>query len=168
MLVQEEKPVYYFPVHFMPQKVTPIEVIALTEAVERAGTIELSELAHLFSRQSSPQFLSILKAVQELGLVQRDGGLVHITDLGLGFARASEGKEGIIRSALGRIEPFKSALELLSKKKRVTAQEVADVLSKKNSIQSQNNEDFVRTSLIEWGIASSLLTYNGKVFELSK
>ncbi len=163
----EGVPVYYFPVHMMPQRVTPIEVIGLTEAVERAGTIELSDLARSFQRQSSPHFLSVLKAAQELGLIQREEALVHVTDLGLGFARASNGKEAIIRAGLARIEPFKSALELLSKKKAVSAQDVGEALLKKNLIlPSPMSKDFVLASLIEWGIASGLLAYNGRAFSL--
>jgi hypothetical protein len=31
---------------------------------------------------------------------------------------------------------------------------------------SEMNEDFVRTALIEWGIFSALLSYDGKAFAL--
>lgn len=164
----EAVPVFYFPVHVMPQRVSPIEVIGLVEAVERAGSIELSDLVRAFPRKSSPRFLSILKAAQELGLIQREEALVRVTDLGLGFARASDGKEGIIRAALARIEPFKTALALLStKKKLISAQEVTEALQKKKLLlPSPIDEDFVRTTLIEWGISSGLLTYDGKAFGL--
>jgi hypothetical protein len=88
-----EEPAYYFPVPIMPQRVSPIEVIALAETVERSGSIELSDLDRHFSRHSSAHLLSVLKAGTELGLIQRDGSIVNVTDLGIGFARASDGKE---------------------------------------------------------------------------
>ncbi len=173
MLVSQESKqdfVYYFPVHVMPSRVTLVEVTGLVEAVESAGNaIELSDLARLFPRQSSPHLLSILKASQELGLIWREGGLVSITDLGLGFVRATDGKVRIIRAVLARIEPFKTTLELLSKKKTVSSHEVSEALIRKKNIilsPSQISEDFVRTTLIEWGISSCLLSYNGK-FSLS-
>ena len=162
------EPIYYFPFSIIPQRVIPIEVIALTETVEQVGSIVLSDLARYFSRHSSPHLLSVLKTAQELGLLERRGGIVSITDLGIGFVRASDGKEGIIRAGLGRIEPFKTALELLSKKKAVTIQEVTSSLMKKKVIfgPSQVSEDLVRTTLIEWGISSALLSYDGKAFEI--
>ena len=89
---------------------------------------------------------------------------------GIGFARASDGKEGIIRAGLGRVEPFKTALDLLSKKRVVTTQEVASSLMKRKVIfgPTEMNEDFVRTTLIEWGISSALLSYDGKAFALMR
>ena len=154
----------------MPQRVSPIEVIALAETVEQSGSIELSDLARHFSRHSSAHLLSVLKAGTELGLIQRDGSIVNVTDLGIGFARASDGKEGIIRAGLGRVEPFKTALDLLSKKRVVTTQEVAASLMKGKVIfgPTEMNEDFVRTTLIEWGISSALLSYDGKAFALMR
>jgi hypothetical protein len=153
----------------MPHRVSLIEVIALTENVERNGSIELSDLARYFSRYSSPHLLSILSAAQLLGLVQRDGGLVNITDLGVGFARASAGKEGIIRATLVKIEPFKTTLELLSRRRAARAKEVATELVKKGGTisSSQTVEDSVRTALIEWGISSGLFSYDGSKFRLA-
>jgi hypothetical protein len=129
--------------------------------------IELSDLARVFARKSAARFLAILKAAQELGLIQRDQAFVRVTDLGLGFARASDGKRGIIRASLARIEPVKTALELLSEKKGISPRDVTEALQKKNLIlPSPMSQDFVRTTLIEWGISSGLLAYDGKLFGL--
>jgi hypothetical protein len=81
---EERELVYHFPAHVMPQVVTLIEVIALTEAMERIGSIELPDLGRLFSRLSSPYLISILKAAPLLALIRRDGGFVSLTDLGNG------------------------------------------------------------------------------------
>ncbi len=166
---EERKLTYHFPISVMPEGVTLIEVIALAEAVQQKGSFELSDLARLFSRFSSPHLLSILRATQLLGLIQRDGGVISPTDLGIGFSKASDGKEAIMRAGLRRIEPFKTALELLSKKKTVTAQEVTETLLKKNDIIRANqmtNEESVRTILVEWGMSLDLFAYNAKTFSL--
>lgn len=162
---------YLFPTQMMPSRATPIEVISLAEAVERlGGTIELSDLAKLFARYSTPHSLSVLKAAQELGLIKRDGDVLSLTDLGLGFARAADGKESIIRAGLARIEPFKTTLELLASKKSVSPREIGDALCKKNTFlqRFQTSEDFIRTILIQWGMASKLLSYDGSLFRISR
>lgn len=169
--VQDAQTKYLFPSHMMPSRATPIEVISLVEAVEHlGGTIKLSDLARLFSRYSTPHSLSVVKAAQKLGLIKRDGDLLSLTDLGLGFARAVDGKESIIRAGLARIEPFKTALELLASKKSVSPREIGGALCKKNTLlqRLQSSEDFIRATLIEWGVASKLLSYDGRLFRISR
>ena len=154
------------PVHaiLMPTKATPFQVIGLTEALEgMEQPVEVSRLVHRF-RGQTPDFLSVLRAAQELGLVEREKEHVALTNLGLGFLRASDGKIRIIRVGLSRIDPFKTALELLARKKYVSAHDVSTALSNKNNFSSSSLEkdDDVATLLIEWGISAELFKYEGK------
>ncbi len=149
----------------MPAKATPIKVIGLAEVLEGMELpIEVSSLAHRFHQQT-PSLLSTLGTAEGLGLVKKEGKYVILTDLGLGFLKASDGKISIIRAELRKIEPFKTALELLLKKSSVSAWEVAESLHHKNMFWQQSpekDEAIVKLLLIEWGIAAELLSYNGK------
>ena len=159
-VIQEK--MYYFPVHLLPFSATPIEVIGLTEALE-AGM----EISYLDRHFSSIDILSTIKAAEELGLARKEGSFVSLTDLGIGFTKASDGKAGIIRMGLVRVEPFKTMLEILKKRKSITPHELSQELEKKSALLSVS-EDSLRTLLIEWGISSSLLDYDGKAFRLAR
>jgi hypothetical protein len=160
----EQASVVSWPVFVMPSGATPILVIALVETVERMGPrVEFSSLAGRFRLEGSSALVAAAKVAQELGLVRIERTEVVLTSLGSGFVRASEGKIGIIRAGLSRMEPFRTALELLlSKKRSVSASEVAQRLG------AMKEED-VRSLLIEWAISSGLLRYSGKTrqFELA-
>jgi hypothetical protein len=148
-----------WPVFVMPRDATPILVIALVEAMERLGQgVEFSLLANRFRSAGSSALISGLKIAQELGLLRIDGTEVLITSLGSEFAKASEAKVRIIRSGLSRMEPFRTALHLLSRSKSVSALEVAESLG-------VMKERDVLSLLIEWAISSGLLRYNGKTRE---
>jgi hypothetical protein len=148
----------------MPRDASPIEVIGLVELVERLGQqVKISELVHRFQRQNRSS-LSALEAACGLDLMNRNEKFVYITDLGLGFLRASDGKMGIIRAELCKIEPFKSALYLLTKKSSVSVHEVTKSLGERKLWEqsSEENDSVAKLLLIEWGITSDLLSYNGK------
>ena len=147
---------------FMPAKATPIELIALAEALEDSP----SDAAHLVKRfwGQSEDLLSVLKAAQQLGFVIRERESILLTDLGLGFVRASDGKIRIIRAGLCRIQPFKATLELLSRKKSASADEVHDSLYSRDHAWRPFDltKESLQTMLIEWGVSSGLLSYDGK------
>jgi hypothetical protein len=144
------------PVFVMPEDATPILVITLVEAVEKLGPrIEISLLASRFRSVKSSALISGLKVAQELGLIKIESTEAEITGLGSTFMKASDGKIGIIRSGLSRMEPFRTALQLLSRSKSVSAVEVVESLG-------VMKERVVLSLLIEWGISSRLLRYNGR------
>ncbi|HZW56912.1 MAG TPA: AAA-associated domain-containing protein [Nitrososphaerales archaeon] len=149
----------------MPAEATPILVIALIEAIESMGSrVKFSSLLKRFRPENSANFLSALKVAEELGLVKIGRTEAILTDLGAGFVRASDGKARIIRAGLAKIEPFRTSLELLSVKRSVSAREIAGHLS-----MAGINSDTIQSILIEWGISSGLLRYNGasRNFELA-
>ena len=148
---------------FMPAKATPIELIALAEALEDSP----SDAAHLVRRfwGQSEDLPSVLKAARQLGFVRRERESILLTDLGRGFVRASDGKIRIIRAGLCRLQPFRATLELLSSKKSVSADDVHELLcNKDHSWRYPPNltKESLQTMLIEWGVSSGLLSYDGK------
>lgn len=101
-----------------------------------------------------------------LGLLERTNEYISLTDLGIGFLLASEGKMRIIRSRLSGIEPFKTVLELLSKRKYIFVGEIIESLRAKyptlKFLSGVSEEEKIRNMLIEWGTCSELMVYDGK------
>jgi hypothetical protein len=149
---------------FMPLEATPMQVIGLVESVEQMGSpVELSSLVYRF-RDQTPNFFPVLKAAEELGLLKTEGGFVFLTNLGAGFIRASDNKIRILRASLHEIEPFKSAIEMLSKRERAaSSRAVAEYVARKYPHSfSRVNQEAMRAVLIEWGISSELLALGPK------
>ncbi|MGA8903494.1 MAG: AAA-associated domain-containing protein [Candidatus Bathyarchaeia archaeon] len=115
--------------------------------------------------------LPILDAGELLGLVKSEKGEVSLTEFGLKFQKTSKNKIRIIREQLSRIEPFKTALELSSKKRFISAGEVAEELTRRDirwHHEPELNEALVKAMLIHWAIYAGLLTYDGKTGKFQK
>jgi hypothetical protein len=145
----------------MPNGVTLAEVLGLVEVLGENGfTIPISVGGRSKFFQGSSEFLSLLKAAQMLGLVSKVDNRIFLTDLGLGFLRADfPSKMGILRARLARIEPFKSALEFLSKRNSATTLKISRKLSEKYAI-GIFDERLVRLVLIEWGLQTELFRFD--------
>ncbi|HKW04844.1 MAG TPA: hypothetical protein VJN71_06040 [Nitrososphaerales archaeon] len=127
-----DDPDYHLSLSIMPPRVSPVEVFALTQSLQKVGSLELSDLARRFPKQSSPHFLSIMRAAVKLGLIKRDGSIINITDLGISFLLNSDRSTNLVRNSVGRLEPVKTTLEILSKKKIATHEEIASTLKNLN------------------------------------
>ncbi len=109
--------------------------------------------------------LPILDAAEMLGLVRSEKGDVHLTELGLKFQKTSRNKLRILKDRIAAIEPFRTALDLASHGKAITASQVADTLAEmglKWHYQPEINESVIRMLLIHWAIYAGLLKYDGK------
>jgi hypothetical protein len=116
------------------------------------------------------QLLPILDAAELLGLVTVEKGDVKLTETGRHFLSLKRGRSSLVREALSKVEPFATVLTLDGK---FRAKDLADELSRKNI--RWHHEDEVNTSilneiLINWGIASGILEYDGSdsTFSLKK
>jgi hypothetical protein len=109
--------------------------------------------------------LSTLDAAEMLGLVRSEKGDVCLTELGLRFQKTSRNKVRMLRDRLAAIEPFRTALELASRGKPVTAGQVAESLSEigiKWHYQPELNESLINDLLVHWTIYGGLMRYDGK------
>lgn len=109
--------------------------------------------------------LPILDAAEMLGLVRSEKGDVHLTELGLKFQKTSKNKLRLLKDRISTIEPFRTALELASRGKPITASQVADALAEMGlrwHYKPELNEALVRMLLIHWAIYAGLLSYDGK------
>lgn len=155
----------------MPANVRAGQVIGLVEITGGLGSvIDASRLADEFGADLTT-LLPILDASEILGLVKAEKGDVSLTDFGHKFQKASKFKVKLLKDALSEIEPFRTALDLLSKRKTVSVQEIAEDLKTRDirwHHKDDVNEFMIQTILIHWAIYAELLTYNGKSGKFQK
>ncbi len=155
----------------MPGNVRAGQVISLVEVTGGLGTrIDIPKLADEMAADIAV-LLPILDAAEMLGLVRSEKGDLFLTEQGLRFQETSKAKVKMLKEKLNLIEPFRTAIELASKRGGVTAQEVADALSRRGikwHYKPDINESLVRLLLIHWVIMAGLLSYNGKSGKFQK
>jgi len=155
----------------MPGNVRGGQVISLVEITGSiGGKVDAPKLADELGADIAV-LLPILDAAEMLGLVRTEKGDVHLTELGLKFQKTSKNKLRILRDRIAAIEPFRTALELASRGKPVTAAQVADSLREiglKWHYQPEMNEALIRTLLIHWAIYAGILKYDGKSGKFQK
>ena len=152
----------------MPANVRAGQIIGLVEVTGGLGSpIDVSKLAYEFGDDIST-LLPILDAGEMLGLVKIERGNVNQTDFGLKFQRTSKHKIRLLKDQLLKIEPFKTAVEMVSKQGSVSAAEVADALARKKvrwHHEHEVNETLVNGLLIHWAIYAGILSYKSERFE---
>jgi NitT/TauT family transport system ATP-binding protein len=155
----------------MPANVRAGQVISLVEITGSiGGKVNAPKLADELGADVAV-LLPILDAAEMLGLVRTDKGEVHLTDHGLKFQKTSKNTVKLLKDRLAMIEPFRTALELASHGKPVTAAKVADTLEEmglKWHYQPELNESLIRMLLIHWAIYAGLLKYDGKSGKFQK
>lgn len=149
----------------MPGNVRAGQVISLVEVTGGLGAkVDVPRLADELGADIAV-LLGILDAAEMLGLVRSEKGDLYLTDLGHKFQKASKNKVKMLKDRLAAIEPFRTALELASKGKAVTAEQVADELSELGirwHYKPELNESIIRALLVHWTIYGDLMKYDGK------
>ena len=149
----------------MPAHVRGGQVISLVEVTGSiGGKVDEPKLADELGADIAV-LLPILDAAEMLGLVRVEKGDVHVTELGVKFQKTTKEKIRMLKDRLATIEPFRTALELASKGKSITAAQVAESLSEmglKWHYQPEINESLIKALLIHWTIYAGLLRYDGK------
>lgn len=145
-------------------------MIGLVEITGGLGSvIDASQLADEFGADLTT-LLPILDGAEMLGLVRTDMGDVSLTEFGLKFQKMSKHKVRLLKDVLTRIEPFKTAVDMVSKRRTVSIRDIAESL-RVRGIQwhhkEEMNELVIQTLLIHWAIYAELLTYNGKTGKFS-
>lgn len=155
----------------MPGSVRAGQVISLVEITGGIGPrVDAPRLADEFGADLAV-LLPILDCSEMLGLTKTEKGDIFLTDLGLKFQKTSKTKVRMLRDRLMQIEPFWTALELASRRRSVTSEEVADSLAKRGikwHFSAEINERIVNDLLIHWAIYAGLLSYNGKTGKFQK
>ncbi|MDG6926423.1 MAG: AAA-associated domain-containing protein [Nitrososphaerota archaeon] len=147
----------------MPGNVRAGQVISLVEVTGGLGsTINAARLADELGADIAV-LIPILDTAELLGLVKAEKGEVTLTEFGQKFQKTTKEKVRLLTSQLSKIEPFKTALDLVSRKGSVSTEEVAAALQSKGIEwyhEPDLNVDLLRTILIHWAIYAGLLSYN--------
>ena len=155
----------------MPGNVRGGQVISLVEIAGSLGDkVDAPKLADELGADLAV-LLPILDAAEMLGLVRSEKADVHLTELGLKFQKTTKNKLRLIKDRIATVEPFRTALELASKRRWVTASMVADALAEMGlrwHYKPELNEALVKTLLIHWTIYAGLLSYDGKTDRFQK
>jgi hypothetical protein len=158
-------------VAMMPANVRAGQVVGLVEITGGLGPLmDTAKLAEELGSDLTV-LLPALDAGEMLGLVKRMNDQVTLTDFGLKFQKAAKKKIRLLKDQLSKIEPFNTALQLLTKKNAVTAAQIAEALSKSRirwNHDDELNESLIRTILINWAIFAGLLSYDGRTNEFRK
>ena len=139
-----------------------ISLVEITGSI--GGKVDVPKLADELGADIAV-LLPILDTAEMLGLVRSEKGDVHLTELGLKFQKTTKNKLKILRERIAMIEPFRTAIELGSRGKPVTAGQVAEALSEMGlrwHYKPELNEALIKTLLIHWAIYAGLLSYDGK------
>lgn len=147
----------------MPANVRAGQVISLVEVTGGLGSkITAARLADELGADIAV-LIPILDIAEMLGLVKAEKGEVMLTEFGQRFQKTSREKVKLLTGQLMEIEPFKTALDLAVSKGDVSAEEIAENLSKRGLEwyhEPELNVDMLRTILIHWAIYAGLLRYN--------
>jgi NitT/TauT family transport system ATP-binding protein len=154
----------------MPGNVRPGQVISLVDITGGMGPrMDVPRVADEMGADIDVLF-PIIDAAQMLGLVKLEKGDLFLTEDGHAFQKTLKQKVKTLKDRLAVIEPFRTALELVSKQRSVSAHDVADALQQKGvrwHYLPEVNESVIRDLLIHWTIYAGLLSY-GKAGEFQK
>jgi hypothetical protein len=155
----------------MPGNVRAGQVISLVEVTGGLGAkVDVPRLADELGADIGV-LLPILDTAEMLGLVRTEKGTVYLTDLGHKFQKTVRNKVRMLKDRLAAIEPFRTALELASHGKGITAAMISDSLMEfgiKWHYQPELNESIIKALLIHWAIYGGLLRYDGKTGRFQK
>ena len=155
----------------MPATVRGGQVISLVEVTGSiGGRVDVPKLADELGADIAV-LLPILDAAEMLGLVRVEKGDVHLTELGHRFQKTSKEKLKMLKDRIAAIEPFRTAMDLASKGKPITAAQVAESLGEiglRWHYQPDINESLIQTLLVHWAIYAGLLRYDGKSGKFTK
>ena len=149
----------------MPGDVRAIQVISLLEDIGELGSgTHINKLVEKIDGGITV-LLPVLDAAEMLGLARSEEGELFLTDEGLKFQGTPMSRVSTLKDKLGAIEPFRTAVELASKRGGTTAGEVAQTLGAQGiqwHYKPDLNESLVKNLLIHWTIRADLLSYDGK------
>ena len=145
-----------------------ISLVEVTGSI--GGRVDVPKLADELGADIAV-LLPILDAAEMLGLVRVEKGDVHLTELGHRFQKTSKEKLKMLKDRIAAIEPFRTAMDLASKGKPITAAQVAESLGEiglRWHYQPDINESLIQTLLVHWAIYAGLLRYDGKSGKFTK
>jgi hypothetical protein len=127
---------------------------------DHSGKIEMSKLAEETNDEIDDLFPLIDTCVL-LKLCTVKDGVVKLTKSGMNLA--TNNTRQVFANALDKVEPFKSALVEVGKKKKISTQDLAKALYKKGILYNSDqitNTELLKNLLLKWGVSNKIITYN--------
>lgn len=159
---------------FMPLGIKIESMFGLLKALDVVFNrhADLYKLAEYFDLEID-DLIPVLEIAEMLGFAIIDGGDIFLTESGELFIRAPvQSRRSILRDRIKNIEPFKSALLLITKQGSFKIEELIEFLSSLG--YSETGEigfrDRLSQTLIDWGLYAGLFSYSSdeNVFKKSK
>lgn len=146
-------------------------MIGLVEVTGGLGAkIDASRLADELGADIAV-LLPMLDAAELLGLVKTENGTVVLTEFGHRFQKTLTNKVRLLRERLSEIEPFRTALEMASRRRDVQSEDIAEELDTEGirwHHQDDVNQSLVQALLLHWAVSAGLLTYDGRTGKFKK
>jgi NitT/TauT family transport system ATP-binding protein len=134
------------------------EVLGLVEFLTAyGGKMRISELMDELPMEID-DLGDVIDMAELLNLVEVDEGEIKVTLYGETISVGSiDDKKRVLHKKLEKVEPFKTALQLLKKKKVMSEQELMRILLKKFDIEMNGNFHELFTN---WGSYAELFEYD--------
>ncbi len=127
---------------------------------DNKGSIEVSKLAEETNDEIDDLFPLIDTCVL-LKLCTVKEGVVSLTKAGTNLA--THNTRDVFGKALNKVEPFKSAISAIKRKKELSTQDLSRVLFKKGILYNSDditNTELLKNLFLKWGIRNKLFSYN--------
>jgi NitT/TauT family transport system ATP-binding protein len=127
---------------------------------DNKNSIEVSKLAEQANNEIDELF-PLIDACVILELCTVKNGVVRLTKSGMNMAKHNTRE--VLSKALNKVEPFKSAISVMAKEKRISTKELASELYRKGILFNTDeitNIELLKSLLFKWGVANNLFSYN--------
>ncbi len=144
--------------------VTPGMVIGLVDVVfEHGGKADLARIA-INLQSDVDDLLPVIEVAEALGFLRVENGDVALTEFGKKFVTAMPSeKKLMLRKAIMNVEPFATLFKLIKSKKKFSAEELFEGLSKiKDLSEEYRNPEQVHHLLLEWLLYTEAVEYDGE------
>jgi len=160
--VDEGKPA---PGPVMPGGVRAGQVMGLVEVIAGLGArADVAGVAHAMGGDLA-ELLPVLDAAEALGLIRIEKAGLALTEEGRRFEEANKDRMTMLRATLAGMEPFRTAVQLGSRRGGVASEAVAESLARQGIWWHHEpgvNRSLVHALLLSWGVGAKLLGYNGR------
>jgi len=151
----------------LPADVTPGQLRAFIKSVHTGGGVVHVDKVALDLHWDLTKILPIIDAAEMLGLVVVEKGEAKLSGETYTILGVEQGKMQVLTKCLSLTEPFLTALKF---KRKFTAEDLARELSKKGirwHHEDEINSLLLSELLMQWGIRTEILAYDGSSFALA-
>jgi len=136
-------------IYVLPYNVQPDHVLGLLEVIYSLGDSVDPMYVGDFLGEKVDMLPHIIDVASSLGLIEVSGnGNISLTRLGVEVVRGhTQHVRSELKKVIGRIEPFKTIVNTLKEKKRLTVEEFMNILTR---FYTRNTLEASRT-VLQWG-----------------